>query len=85
MEKLEEKIAQLLDRNKKVEADKAWETSITRKVFLSLLTYIFAFLWLWLIQEKLVWLKAFVPVLGYVISTLTLPPLKDWWIKNQTK
>ena len=85
MEKLEEKITQLLDRNKKVEADKAWETSITRKVFLSLLTYIFFFFLLWLIQETLVWLKAFVPVLGYVISTLTLPPLKDWWIKNQTK
>ena len=81
MEKLEEKITQLLDRNKKVEADKAWETSITRKVFLSLLTYIFAFLWLWLIQETLVWLKAFVPVLGYVISTLTPPRSKTGGLK----
>jgi len=83
METLEEKIQEILERNKKVESDKAWETSVVRKLFLSCLTYIFAYLWLWLINEPLDWLKAFVPVLGYILSTLTLPPLKRWWLKRK--
>lgn len=82
MENFDESIKNILERNKKVESDKAWETSSTRKVFLSLLTYIFAYIWLWLINEPLDWLKAFVPVLGYIISTLTLPWLKKWWVNK---
>lgn len=85
MENLELSIKNILERNQKVEADKAWETSFIRKAFLSLLTYIFAYLWLWMIHEPLVWLKAMVPVLGFIISTLTLPPLKNWWVKKYNR
>ena len=40
MEELKKEIQSLKDRNKRVEADKAWETSSTRKASLAVLTYI---------------------------------------------
>ena len=80
---MENQIQAILDRNKKVEADKAWETSLTRKLFIALLTYACAWLWLYIIKQPLAWLTAGVPVLGYLLSTLTLPPLKKYWLKKK--
>ena len=37
---LEEEINKIKERNKKVELDKAWETSWTRKICIMVLTYI---------------------------------------------
>ena len=73
------------ERNRRVEADKAWEKSWTRRLFLGFITYITAAIWLVLINENYPYLKAFVPLAGYILSTLTLPPLKKWWINNVTK
>lgn len=80
---IEQEILDIKERNKKVEADKAWEVSWTRRVFISAVTYIAAAVWLVLIHDTMPWLKALVPVAAYVLSTLTLPPLKKFWIKNQ--
>jgi len=33
-------IKNIIKRNKKVEADKAWETSFSRKILIAVLTYI---------------------------------------------
>lgn len=85
MENLEQQVARILERNRKVEADKAWETSWTRRLFIALLTYLCALAWLVLIRQPLAWLTAAVPVLGYLLSTLTLPPLKNWWLKRTNK
>lgn len=85
MENLEQQVAQILERNQKVETDKAWETSWARRLFIALLTYLCALAWLILIRQPLAWLTAGVPVLGYLLSTLTLPPLKNWWLKRVHK
>lgn len=37
---IEKEINQIKQRNKKVEADKAWEISIARKIIIAVLTYI---------------------------------------------
>jgi len=29
------------------------------------------------------WIAAIVPVIGYILSTLTIGFLKSWWITNQ--
>ena len=76
---LEQEVLEIKERNKKVEADKAWEVSFARRGFISLVTYIFALWWLCIINEPNFWLKAFVPVIGYVLSTLSLPIIKHWW------
>ncbi len=82
---IEKEIEIIRLRNSKVELDKAWETSWARRIFITLITYLIAWVWLILIHEPKSLLKAFVPVVGYILSTLTLPPLKNWWIKRKTK
>ena len=79
---IEQEIQNLKFRNLKVEKDKAWEISKTRKVFIFSVTYLIAAGWLLTIQDTLPWLKAFVPALGYYLSTLSLPLVKSWWLKK---
>ncbi len=81
---LYEEIQALKQRNQRVEAEKAWETSLVRVGSIMLVTYIFAALLLWLIGASNYLLGAFVPVLGFLLSTLSLPPLKKWWIGRRT-
>jgi hypothetical protein len=69
-------------RNKRVEADKQWETSTTRKVLLFAFTYIAIGLYMWVISVPKPWLNAVVPSVGFFLSTLTLPYFKEWWIKK---
>lgn len=85
MEDLQQKLSEIQDRNQRVEADKAWETSLTRRAFISIITYIVALLWLYIIDEQGIWLKAVIPVAGFVLSTLSLPALKKVWIKKWKK
>ena len=48
---LENEIVKIKERNKKVELDKAWETSCTRKICICLLTYIVVFIYSHLIKK----------------------------------
>ena len=83
MEKIETEIQNLKDRNKRVELDKTWEVSWTRRIFISVITYLVATLWLHMIREQAVWLKAVVPMAGYILSTLTIPQLKKLWMSTK--
>jgi hypothetical protein len=80
---IEQEILQIKGRNKKVESDKAWERSWTRRLSITIFTYIVAEVWLLIIREPHSWLKAFVPVVGYILSTLTLPPIKKVWVNKR--
>lgn len=79
---LEKEILSIKDRNQKVEVDKAWEISFTRRLFIAAVTYVIAAVWLLMINDSLPLLKALIPVAGYALSTLSLPFLKSWWIKK---
>ena len=46
---LENEIVKIKERNKKVELDKAWETSWTRKMCIGILTYIVVVIYSYLI------------------------------------
>lgn len=83
MQSTEEFLQEIKLRNKKVELDKKWEGSWTRKLSIMLITYLCACLFMKTIHAEPVFLNACVPVLGYFLSTLTLPPLKSWWIRKQ--
>lgn len=72
----------LRQRNAKVEADKAWETSWTRRVIIAGITYIIVAAWLAMLGVTHHLLHALVPVAGYLISMLTLPMLKNLWIEK---
>lgn len=77
---LEEKIRRIEQRNKKVEADKAWEGSFVRKVLIALFTYIALGSYMWAIGAEPFYLHAIVPTVGFLLSTLTLPYFKKIWI-----
>ena len=77
---IESELKNIHDRNRRVEADKAWETSFARRGFISAATYVVAAVWLIAIHDTHPLLKALVPVAGFILSTLSLPFLKRAWI-----
>ena len=81
METIEQRIQKIEDRNKAVETDKAWETSWTRRILLSLFTYLAIGVYLRAINIERPWLNAIVPAVAFMISTLTMPFFKKLWIK----
>lgn len=82
---LEKRISAIETRNRKVEGDKAWETSGTRKILLVVFTYLSIGLYMWVIKVNQPWLNAIIPSLGFLLSTLTLPYYKNWWLSKQKK
>lgn len=80
---LEKRIEIVETRNRRVEADKAWETSWTRKISIAALTYLVVVAYLHFVIHTEPWLNALVPVTGFLISTLTISYLKQAWIKNR--
>jgi hypothetical protein len=79
---LKREIALLKERNKRVEADKAWETSMLRKVSVLITTYCVVALTLVVIGSDRPLVNALIPSLGYVLSTLTLGMLKNRFTKS---
>ncbi|MBI3887464.1 hypothetical protein HY310_00155 [Candidatus Microgenomates bacterium] len=78
---LEERIKKIEERNKIVEKDKEWETSVTRKVLLMIFTYLSIGIYMYFIKVNNPWLNAVIPTIGFFLSTLTLPIFKNIWIK----
>lgn len=76
---LEKEILLIKVRNKRVETDKAWETSWTRKFILIIFTYLGIGFYLRAINIDKPWLNAIVPSAGFLLSTLTLPVFKKIW------
>ena len=77
----EERLARIEARNKNVELDKAWETSLARRVLLTLFTYLTLGLYMWAIDISRPFLNSIVPAVGFMISTFTMPWLKARWIE----
>jgi len=81
LENLQQEIDKIKQRNKKVEADKAWETSITRKIIILILTYVVIVIFFFIANLPNPFYNAIVPSLAFVLSTLTIPVFKKVWIK----
>ncbi|PIP14919.1 hypothetical protein COW98_00275 [Candidatus Roizmanbacteria bacterium CG22_combo_CG10-13_8_21_14_all_35_9] len=79
LQELEKRVEEIEKRNKRVELDKAWETSYSRRFFLVFFTYLSIAFYLKYILKVEPWLNAIVPTLGFLLSTLTLPFLKKLW------
>ncbi len=81
MNDLEKRIAAIEKRNKKVELDKAWETSWTRRLSITVLTYGVVVGYLFLINNDKPFINALVPAVGFLLSTLVLGSVKNIWQK----
>lgn len=82
---LEKEVEKLKERNRKVELDKKWETSLTRRGLLIIFTYLAIGLYLNAVDIENPWLNAIVPSVGFLLSTLTLSYFKNLWIKLNHK
>lgn len=77
---IEKEIELIKERNKKVELDKSWETSWTRKICIAVLTYFVVVLYSFIIKQfDNIWLSSLVPVLGFILSTLSLKFIRKIW------
>ena len=67
---------------KKVEEDKAWETSLLRRILIIILTYIVAILYLKVADTTNPYFGAVVPCAGFFLSTTSLKFIKKIWSKK---
>lgn len=82
MEVLKKEVEQIKKRNEKVETDKAWETSYTRRISICILTYLVVVLYSYTISKiSNIWLSSLVPVIGFTLSTLSLKFVRNIWEK----
>ncbi len=81
---IEEEIKNIKERNKKVELDKAWETSWTRRICIMILTYIIVVIYSYIIKTyDNVLLSSLVPVIGFTLSTLSLGLIRKLWQRSK--
>ncbi len=81
IEEIDKHLQKIEERNKSVELNKAWETSYTRRLLISIFTYLAIALYLQFIVGIDPWINAIVPTIGFLLSTLSLPFLKKVWEK----
>ena len=81
LQQLKTEVAQIKARNARVEADKAWETSATRKILVAVLTYIVIVIFFSVAGLPHPLINAIVPTLGFVLSTLSIPLVKRVWMR----
>jgi len=78
----EKEITEIKERNKRVEKDKAWETSWTRRICIMVLTYIVVIIYSYVIRKfDNILLSSLVPVIGFTLSTLSLKLVRKIWEK----
>ena len=76
-------IEKLKSRNVRVEADKAWEISVARKVLIIILTYFVIVVFFYSAKLQNPWVNAIVPSLAFLLSTLSLPFFKRIWLARK--
>ena len=80
---LNKEIEEIKERNKRVELDKAWETSWTRKLCICILTYIVVVVYSYIVRNyNNIFLSSLVPVIGFTLSTLSLKYIRKIWEKS---
>lgn len=78
---LEKRISGIEARNKRVELDKKWETSFTRRVSICILTYIVVLLFSYFVNKSNnIFLSSLVPVIGFTLSTLSVSLIRKIWL-----
>lgn len=77
IEDLKKEIENIKERNKRVELDKKWETSWTRKICICILTYIVVIIYSYVVRNyDNIFLSSLVPVIGF---TLSLRYIRKTW------
>lgn len=79
---VDEELEMIKDRNRRVEANKAWETSKTRAVLVALITYFVMILVMHALKVENPFISAIIPTLGFLLSTLSVNSVKNFWMAH---
>ena len=80
---VENEIEEIKKRNSRVELDKKWETSLTRRICICFLTYIVVIIYSYIIKKyDNILLSSLVPVIGFTLSNLSLKYVRKMWEKH---
>lgn len=79
---LSDRVEAIENRNRRVEGDKAWEASSTRKIFIAVVTFLIIGAYMWFIGVPNPFMNALIPTAGFLLSTLSLGLVKQLWLKN---
>lgn len=82
---IEERIERIEQRNKRVETEKAWETSGTRKICIAACTYVVMVCVMYVLYNETPYTSALIPTLGFLLSTTTFSSIKRVWIAKKLK
>ncbi|MFC1655360.1 hypothetical protein ACFL3C_00650 [Patescibacteria group bacterium] len=81
LKQIESEITKIQERNKRVELNKKWEMSFTRKVIVAVLTYLVIVVFFYVAELPDPLINSIVPTAAFVISTLSLSFFKKIWEK----
>lgn len=81
IEQLEEEVNKIQERNRKVEREKAWEVSWTRKILVAVFTYLVISTFFLFAGVSNPFVNAIVPAMAFILSTASLPFFKNFWLK----
>lgn len=82
LQEIQREIDKIKTRNKRVEADKAWEISRARKILIGVITYLLIVIFMLVAEIKDPFANALVPTFAYLISMSSLPYFKRMWISK---
>ena len=83
LQELRQDIEKIKERNRRVEKEKAWETSNVRRLSIIALTYFVIICVLTVIHNDNPFVNAIVPTTGYFLSTLSIGAIKRWWVRTR--
>ena len=82
IDNLKNEIEKLKERNTRVEADKAWETSIARGIILTVSIYVLVVILLFTIKNEHPFGNALIPALGYFLSFQSFSFFRKYWVRK---
>ena len=80
---IEQEIKKIQERNARVELNKNWETSWIRIFTIAVLTYFVIVIFFYFAELPKPFINSIVPALAFILSTLSLPIFKWWWIRRK--
>lgn len=83
MSNIESRLKIIEERNRRVELDKAWETSWWRAIIIAVLTYATIVLFFLIADLPKPFVNSIVPTTGFLLSTLSLSIFKHAWIRRK--
>lgn len=81
IEDLQKELHEIKLRNQRVEADKSWETSWSRKLIVLILTYLVIVIFFFSAKLPNPFVNAAVPAIAFILSSSSLPLFKKLWLK----